>query len=72
MHWSVGMLLHAVCVLFPRRKKRDLLRTDWAAPSSVLLILDDIPSIHFSNDRLPRHEADAGLRSYVYPLFPLE
>lgn len=56
MHWSVGMLLHAVCVCFPR-SKRNLLRMDWAVPSCfrasmVLLILDDIPFIHFSNDHL--------------------
>lgn len=32
MHWSVGMLLHAVCVCFSR-SKRYLLRMDWAVPS---------------------------------------
>lgn len=55
MHWSVGMLLHAVCVLFSR-SKRFLLRMNWALPGYfwsqllVLLILDDIPLIHFSID----------------------
>lgn len=57
MHWSVGMLLHAVCVLFSKEKKRYLLRMDGAVPvhfraSMVLLILDDIPFIHFFNDHL--------------------
>lgn len=35
MHWSVGMLLHAICVFFSKEEKRYSLKMDWGGSQFI-------------------------------------
>lgn len=53
MHWSVGMLLHAVCVFFFKGERNSLKKWPGCFParflaSMVLFDLYDIPFMPFS------------------------